>query len=114
MSQMKIKAISDALVDLGVPVYHYFAPSAVKVPYIVWYEDGEASAFDASNHKVEQAIRGYVDYFTKTEFDPVFDSIQETLNGIENLSFTYESTIYGDPTRDDDNVIHHTWSWGLR
>lgn len=113
-SMNKLSAIYEALTAIsGLKVYHYFAPSQTKLPYCVWYEDGEASALDASNHKAEQAIRGYVEYFTKTEFDSVFDSIQSALNSIENLGWSYESTIYGDPSSDDDNTIHHTWSWEL-
>lgn len=113
--QNKIKAISDALKEIsGLKVYHYFAPSRAQLPYCVWYEDGEASSLESDNHKAEQAIEGYVDYFTKTEFDATFDSIQTALNGIENCSWTYDSTIYGDPARDDNNTIHHTWTWGIR
>lgn len=115
--QTKLQRVSAALVGiqaLNNKVYHYFAPSSVKIPYVVWYENGEASSLEASNHKAEQAIAGYVDYYTKTEFDTAVDSIQTALNGIENLSWQYESTIYGDPTSEDNNTIHHTWSWRIR
>lgn len=94
--------------------YHYFAPSSAQPPYIVWAEDAEDTSFDADNRKVRQAVSGYVDYFTKTEFDQNFDRIQSTLDGFEGLSWSWDATQYGDPTRDDDNLIHHTWSWRMR
>lgn len=94
--------------------WHYFAPSSASAPYIVWNEDSEDISFEADNHKVRQAVSGYVDYFTKTEFDSNFDAIQEALDGIEGCSWSWDSTQYGDPTRDDDNLIHHTWSWRMR
>lgn len=112
--QLRTKELRDELVKLTTACYHYFAPSSAKAPYIVWNEDAEDNSFLADNHKQRQAISGFVEYFTKTEFDPMFDSIQDVLDGIEGLSWTWEATQYGDPTRDDDNLIHHTWSWRMR
>lgn len=112
--QLRIKELKDALVELTDACYHYYAPSSVQAPYIVWNEDSEDNSFLADNHKQRQAISGFVEYFTQEEFDPLFDSIQSTLDGIEGLSWTWEATLYGDPTRDDDNLIHHTWSWRMR
>lgn len=113
-SQSKLTNLYSALTSIeGLKVYHYFAPSSEAVPYCVWYEDGESSSLEANDHKAEQAISGYVDYFTKTEFDTMFDAIQNALNGIEHCAWTFESTIYGDPTQENDNTIHYTWSWRL-
>lgn len=112
--QNRMKELRDELVKLTTACYHYFAPSSVQAPFIVWYEESEDNSFQADNHKVRQAVSGFVEYFTPTEFDPRFDSIQSTLDGIEGLSWTWETTQYGDPTRDDDNLIHHTWSWRMR
>lgn len=112
MSQM-LRAIYQALTAIsGLTVYHYQAPSNQSLPYCVWYEDGESSSLESDNHKAEQAIGGYIDYFTKTEFDAKVDAIQTALNGIENCSWTYESVIFGDPSY-QSTVIHHTWSWRL-
>lgn len=106
---LRVKSALTAIKDLS--VYHYFSPSRKELPYCVWYEDGESSSLEAGFQKAEQAVEGYVDYFTKTEFDPMFDNIQTALNGIESCVWTYESTSYGDPASDNNNVIHHTWSW---
>ena len=107
----KIQKIRDAMNALNVPCYHYFAPSSQKAPYIVWYEEGEASSLEADTIKAEQAIFGYVEYFTQTEYDTVVDSIQTALNGVDHCAWQYDSVIYGDPTNDDNNTIHHSWSW---
>lgn len=94
--------------------FHYFAPSEAKAPYIVWNEDSEDDSFLADNHKARQALSGYVEYFTKTEFDSTFDSIQSFLDSFPGLSWTWEATQYGDPTDSNDDLIHHTWSWRMR
>lgn len=112
--QTRIRNFYQGLAGLNINCFHYFAPSGAKAPYIVWNEDSEDVSFDADNHKVRQSISGFVELFTKTEFDSRFDTIQSFLDGFENLSWTWEATQYGDPTNGDDNLIHHTWSWRLR
>jgi len=107
----KIKRIRDALAVLDVPVYHYYAPSSQKPPYVVWYEEGEGGSFDVDTRKAEQSISGYVEFFTKTEYDETADDIQEALNGVDHCVWSYSSIIYGDPISDDNNTIHYTWSW---
>lgn len=110
----KIQKIQTALTQIQNPnlsVYHYFSPSRKQLPYAVWYEEGENTSLETGNHKSEQAVQGFVHYFTQTEFDPMFDSIQEALNGIENCTWDYDSTAYGDPAGDNNNVIHHMWTW---
>lgn len=114
MLQTRLKQLYEGLSEITSSCYHYYAPSNASVPYIVWNEDSEDEAFDADNKKVRQSVSGYVEYFTQTEFDPNFDAIQAFLNGFESLSWTWESTQYGDPTNDNDDLIHHTWSWRLR
>lgn len=111
--QSRLQDLYTELAKLG-DCYHYFAPSEATAPYIVWAEESEDDSFDADNHKVRQALSGYVDYFTKTEFDATFDAIQSALDSFEGLSWTWEATQYGDPTQDDDNLIHSTWSWRMR
>lgn len=113
-TQNKLANIYTALTSIeGLKVFHFFAPSSEAVPYCVWYESGEDSSLGADDHKAEQAISGYVDYYTKTEFDTMFDAIQNALNGIENCAWTFEATIYGDPSSEDNNTVHYTWSWRL-
>lgn len=112
--QDKLIQIRDALTSVpGLLVYHYFTPSEAKAPYLVWKEENEDSSKYSDNHKTDQTSVGYIDLFTQTEFDPLFDAVQEALEGIDSLSWTWESTIYGDPQNEDDNLIHFTWSWRM-
>lgn len=108
MLQTNLKKIRDAFVGISdkVNVYHYQRPQ-MTAPYIVWAEDGEDDSFDSDNHKAEQVIYGTLDYYTETEYDPVADAIQGTLNAFENLSWRYDATDYEDET----GLIHHTWHW---
>lgn len=113
MLQNKLQTLSGALVDVTNKAYHYYAPSNTKIPYLVWAENGEYSSIESNNHKSAQAIYGYIDYFTKKEFDSKIDDIQNALNNIENCYWTLSSVQYGDPISDDDNLIHYTWEWRL-
>lgn len=104
----KIKKIAEALIAVGkeysCPVYHYYR--AVKdVPVIVWQEDGEGQSFHGNNLKEEQVVEGTIDFFTKTEFDPIIDAIQEAINPV--CAFTINSIQYEETT----NLIHYEWIW---
>ena len=121
--QQKLKKIGDALVagltvyaegdetgHLACGVYHYWRPK-LNPPYCVWAEDGEQSpAANADNRKVEQAVTGFVDYYTKTEFDTNLDTIQAVLRDLqedETLGWRLDSVQY----EDDTNLIHYQWTW---
>lgn len=103
--QDKLSKIRDALVAIdGLRVYHYWRPR-LPVPFCVWAEEGESSDLSADNHKREQALEGYVDYYTQTEFDPAADAIQGALNSVEMCGWSYDSVQYEDET----GLIHHSW-----
>ena len=104
--QSKLRRIGETLAAVVPESYHYWRPIK-SAPYLIWAEDGEDSALSANNHKAEQALSGSVDYYTKTEFDPVADDIQEALNGIEGLGWVLESVQYEDETQ----LIHFEWRW---
>lgn len=110
MLQETIKKLRDALVDAStVKVYHYWRPN-LKAPFIIWQEDGESSSLNLNNHKAQQGIYGTIDFFTKKEYDPVFDAIQAKLNSLEDFGWRYDATLFEDET----NLIHHSWEWWLR
>ena len=113
--QNKLKEVYGALTTISddLPVFHYTASSDTKAPYLLWYEESEGDSLEAGNHKAEQSLDGWVDFFTPNEFDELVDSIQDSLNGIENLSWTLSNVSYGDPSNSDDNLIHYTWSWRI-
>ena len=108
ISIQRLKAIRDALTPICDNVYHYWRPK-MQAPYILWQETSDGSSFDADNKKAEQAISGTVDLYSKTEYDPLFDSIQEALQGIEGLTWSFEDATFEDET----GLIHHSWEWTI-
>lgn len=112
--QSKLQQFYTGLAMVNSNCYHYFAPSGARAPYIIWYEDSEDNSLDADNHKVRQAVAGYIDYFTRVEFDTTFDAIQTFLDNFEGITWEWTATQYGDPTHEDDNLIHYTWMWRMR
>ena len=119
--QNKLKTIRDALVEglteynegeaegtLLCDIFHYWRPH-MTAPFVVWAEDGEANSFDADDRKREQVLTGYVDFYTRTEFDPIADKIQTALFGLQDRPFTWrlEAVDY----EDDTNLIHYQWTW---
>ncbi|MBD5102038.1 MAG: hypothetical protein HDT27_04945 [Subdoligranulum sp.] len=104
--QSRLQALGEALAALPPKCYHYWRPK-MDPPFIVWAENGQDSAQWANNHMAEQTLGGSVHYFTKTEYDPVCDSIQGVLNSL-GLGWALESVQYEEET----NLIHYEWSWG--
>lgn len=114
MSMMKkLELIRAALSDLEVRTYHYAAGSSPGKRFIVWAEEGEYDVLLGNDRKLEKAWNGYVDYFTDIEYDPIVMDIEDALNGIDGCIASIESVQYGDPTIDDDNLIHYTWNWRI-
>lgn len=103
--QSKLKTIGDALAGVSVNCYHYYRPK-MDAPFIVWSEDAESSALSADDKKGEQAVSGWIDYYTLTEYDPVIDAIQEVLNGLP-IGWRLNSVDYEDET----NLIHYSWAF---
>ena len=58
------------------------------------------------NRKQEQQVHGTIDCYTKIEFDPLLDEIQDALNaagiGWSLLTVQYE---------DETNLIHYEWEF---
>lgn len=107
--QEKLSKIKDALTSIeNLKVYHYWRPR-LQAPYLIWAEEGEGDSLWTSNHLQEQVIKGTVDYFTKTELDPVVDEIQEKLNGVEGLGWNLDTVMYEDET----NLIHFSWNFEI-
>lgn len=99
----KLTPLAEMLAECG-KTYHYWH-KAGAIPAIVWAESGEDEPFSSDNQKSEQTIRVVIDYYTKTEFDPVVDAIQAGLHTVAGSSWRYEDVTYDDSS----NVIHHTW-----
>lgn len=100
---MGLVDLRDALLTITPNVYRYTAQKTTG-NYIVWAEDGQGSVGYAGNKMTIQTIQGTIDYFTKTEFDPVFNQIQETLNTL-NIAWSLNSIQYEEET----GYIHYEW-----
>ncbi len=103
----KLKTVRDALVTLGVPVYHYEKDAAAGERYIVWAEAFEDGNFSADNHKNEQVIFGTIDMFTHTEYDQLADQIQQALDNEKCIAWHLDSVQYEDET----GFIHYEWEF---
>ena len=88
-------------------VFHYVRPPKQTAPFIVWAEDAEEGSFGAGNKKAEQIIHGVVDLYTKTEFDPLCDAIQNAFLALDGCGWDLRAVQY----EQDTNLIHYTWQW---
>lgn len=103
--QSKLRQIGVRLASITSNCFHYWRPVS-QVPCLMWYESGETNSFHADNHKREQNITGTCDFYTKTEFDPLIDEIQNALDDME-LVWSISSIQYEDETK----MIHYEWTW---
>lgn len=85
--------------------FHYWRP-VKDAPWLIWAEEG-GSEFAAGNQVAEQAIHGSTDYFTKDEFDPAIDGIQDAQNALPGFMWSLNSVQYEDETE----LIHYEWRW---
>lgn len=107
--QEQLAYIHETLITLsigGENVYHYWRPRS-NVPYVIWAEDGPADYHNSNNRHSEISIHGTIDYFTKKEYDPVFDEIEENLTELFGSAWEWTSTQYEDST----GLIHHEWEF---
>lgn len=103
--QQTLEQVKNALTSIsGLPVYHYTKPSEVKNRYCVWAEDMEAASLHGGNKKRYQQLQGTIDLYSKVEYDPAVDEIQNALNDAE-IGFFQNSIQYEDET----GLIH--WEW---
>ena len=105
--QSKLQQIGMAFMGVTENCYHYWRP-VKDVPCLIWAESGEENSFHSNNGKSEQRIIGTVDLFTKQEFDPLVDGVQEALEEL-GVTWNLESVQYEEET----NLIHYEWAWGV-
>ena len=107
---MRLVDLRDLLLEIrdeyGIPVYHYFKANKKADKYIVWAEDSEGSSSYTDDRKENQSIQGTIDYFTKTEYDPIVQVIQDKLNSAD-ISWRLNAILY----EQDTGYIHHEWLW---
>lgn len=104
---MTLNSLMNKLLELGLPVFHFEAANKSD-KYIVWAEDGQGNSGYADNHMTTQILQGTIDYFTKDDFDPAFDLIQQKLN---NMDIAWR---LGSIQREEDTgYIHYEWIWEM-
>ena len=102
--QNKLRKLYEPFLALQCPVSHY--SRMTTFPYVVWAESGEDTSFNSNNRKSEQQLTGVVDLFTKTEFDPLADDVQNILES-EEIGWRLATVQYEDET----GLIHYQWEW---
>lgn len=105
--QSKLREFGKTLSGLPVSVFH-FRRCQMSPPYVVWQEDGEGESFQAENGRAEPAIAGSLDYFTKTEYDPVVEQINQLLEQAAD-SWELVTALYEEET----HLLHYSWDWEL-
>ncbi len=102
----KLRAVQTALAALDIPTVRHYYRTDLQPPYLLWAESGEGESYWADNSIAEQVISGDIDYFTRTEFDPSVDAIQEALLSAARAC-RLDSVDYEEGT----NLIHYHWTF---
>jgi hypothetical protein len=103
---MTLEQVRDVFLSvLPDATFHYYAWSKPD-KYIVWAEDGQADSAHSDNKMKLMALQGTADYYTKQEYDPIVDQIEETMNN-SRMSWRLNSVQYEEET----GYIHHEWVW---
>lgn len=75
--------------------------------YFVWGENG-ADDLEVSNIHAEKAVTGYTDLYTKIEFDPWKDQIEESFDKY-GIFWSLNSVQYEEET----GFTHYEWYWSV-
>lgn len=101
----KLKSIRDLLVSVCEKTYHYEYPERTELrEFIIWQEDGEGDSNELDNAKREQAVQFSVNFYTKNEYSPTIDALQNLLADSQ-ISFTLVSVTFETETK----YIHYEW-----
>lgn len=104
---LTLNDLKEALLTVSTNLYHYTAPKNGAVPYLVWAEDTR-SDFIADNKHVEAGIEGTIDFFTRTENDPLKEAVEAVLNDLP-IGWYLNSIQY----EEDTGLIHFEWVFNL-
>lgn len=75
--------------------------------YFVWGETGQDD-LEASNIHAEKAVTGYTDLYTKQEFDPWKDQLEESFD-TNGIAWSLNSVQYEEET----GFTHYEWYWSV-
>ena len=73
--------------------------------YFVWQEDG-SNDLEANNGHAEGAVQGTTDLFTKQEFDPWAEALEQSFN-LRGIAWYLNSAQY----EEDTGFWHYEWVW---
>ena len=84
---MTVQQIADLILSADPEAKHYDATAAANagVDFTVWMEY-ERTGLDAEDAWAEKGWRFEVDRYTKTEFDPVADLLEDVLSTAEGVT----------------------------
>lgn len=107
----KSKRVRDALLTVSeTDVYHLSRSSSKPTQrFIVWAESYTGEMYGNGS---EQRLDGYIDLYTKKEFDPWVDEIEAACRKADIL-IELQGVQKGDPVNSSDNLIHYTWHWAV-
>lgn len=74
--------------------------------YFVWQADGEADCILDGQH-AEKAVTGSTDLFTKQEFDPWKDQMEEAFDNAPDILWRLNSIQFEEET----GFWHYEWLW---
>lgn len=103
---MTLKQVRDLFLTITPNCYHYNAWEQSD-QYIVWAEDNQAGEVHSDNKMKIQIPEGTLDLYTKTEYDPLFEKCQTTMNHCKDMTWRWSSTQH----EKDTGYIHHEWIW---
>lgn len=102
---MNLQQIRDALIGVGIPVFHFLAQGQ-EAPYLIWGEDGSGQSLHGDGRLEGQVIQGTVDLYTRTECDPLMGRVQEALTDAD-IPWRLNSIQF----EEDTGLIHYEWVW---
>lgn len=74
--------------------------------YFVWQEDG-ANDFLANGKHAEKAVTGTTDLYTKIEFDPWKEALEQSLDSDAHIWWAVNSVQF----EEDTGFYHYEWAW---
>lgn len=78
--------------------------------YFVWQEEGRAD-YIADGVHAEKVVTGSTDLYTRIEFDPWADEIEDAFDA--DGAIEWEKTVAGSKET-QTGLIHHEWTWSVK
>ena len=107
----KLTALKNVLLNAAsrsFNLYHYWRDNPTA-PFVVWQEDGEEVSEYGDNAKITQQLTGTIDFYTKTEFDPIIDELQAAMNSFAGFGWELNAVTF----ETDTKLIHYHWIWHM-